>query len=121
MNQDLKEIIRTRAFALLPAIRDELNRSYEIRSELGEAFKWCYLVLYGPKRFLEKFREAKLLIELNDIRNVYTDYNEYIGGKYGLMDEEIEMIKIHNHESMLFLNRNSEILPYKNSSIGLHI
>ncbi len=99
-----KELIQERAESLFPVIRDHLNRHYEIDPSVGNTFKFLYLIAYGPRRYLTEFRAGTLSIELEDVRDTYMDWSDYVPGKYGLLDEEVDIIKRHNLEVEKYLN-----------------
>ncbi len=119
MDIKLKTLIKDRAISLFPVIRDQLNIHYELDPSVGSCFKYLYLYIHGPNKFLKEFGKGDLKINVSDVRDVFFDFAEYIPGNYGLQDYEEEIIHRHNTEVDAYYERKNVVLPYRQSSIGL--
>jgi hypothetical protein len=118
---DLKQkvLIKERATSLFPVIRDQLNIHYELDPSIGSCFKYLYLCLYGPKRYLQEFNNGDLKINVSDVRDVFFDFAEYVPGGYGLQDFEATLIERHNLEVEAYLKQKNVVIPYRKNSMGL--
>ena len=115
-----KELINRRALGLFAIIRNQLNFQYEIDTTIGSTIKWCYLIIYGPRKYLDQFKEGDLLIDGSDVHNVFIDNSEHIIGKSGLLLEELEVLERHNQESRAYVARQNVVPIYRTTSIGLN-
>lgn len=119
MNLKQKELVKDRALALFPVVRNELNNSYELDQSMENCFKYLYLIIYSPKRYLQEFVNSDLKIQISGVRDVFYDYAEHIRGGYGLQDFEVAIIQQHNNEVDAYLRKQNVVIPYRNSFIGL--
>lgn len=119
MNLKQKVLVKERATSLFPAIRDQLNIHYELDPSIGQCFKYLYLCLYGPKRYLQEFSQGDLKINCADVVDVFYDFAEYVPHGYGLQDFEAAIIQRHNTEVEAYLKKQNVVTPYRKSSIGL--
>ena len=119
MDSKHKVLVKERATSLFPVIRDQLNIHYELDPSMGQCFKYLYLCLYGPKRYLQEFSNGDLKINASDCRDIYFDFAEYIPGAYGLQDFEAAIIIKHNSEVDAYLKQQNIVIPYRKSSMGL--
>lgn len=119
MDLKQKALVKERATSLFPVIRDQLNIHYELDPSVASCFKYLYLCIYGPKRYLQEFSGGDLKICLSDIYDIFYDFAEHIPGGYGLQDFEASIISKHNSEVEAYLKNLNVVIPYRNSSIGL--
>lgn len=119
MDLKTKMLIKERATSLFPVIRDHLNSRYELDPSIGNCFKYLYLCIYGPKKYLGEFQSGDLKINTSDVRDVFFDFAEYIPGGYGLQDFELSIIHRHNAEVDAFLSQRAIVIPYRQSTMGL--
>lgn len=119
MDLKQKALVKERATSLFPVIRDQLNNHYELDPTLGSTFKYLYLCLYGPKRYLQEFSQGDLKINLADVIDAYFDFAEYIPSGYGLQEFETSIIQRHNTEVEAYLKKQNVVIPYRKSTMGL--
>ncbi|MGK5083740.1 hypothetical protein WDW37_10590 [Bdellovibrionota bacterium FG-1] len=98
MDPSTRDLIRRRAETLFPILRDELLEVPE-SPELGEAYRFVYLLLRGPRAFLSAFQNGELTLDLESIEEVYWSYRSHLPGMTGLMNEERLIIRDHNTEA----------------------
>jgi hypothetical protein len=85
----------------------------------GQAYRFVYLLLRGPKAYLEAFREGgDLKIDLEEIREVWWAYRSDLPGSPGLTNDEAIIVCDHNVavDEHLAALRNSQ--PGLRSVIG---
>lgn len=119
MDSKQKALVIERATSLFPMIRDQLNIHYELDPAIGNCFKYLFLVVYSPKRYLQEFSGGDLKINISDVRDVFFDFAEYIPGGYGLQEYEANLIQHHNIEVDSYLKKQNVVIPYRKSSMGL--
>jgi hypothetical protein len=98
MNQNTKNLIQSRAEAIHVFARDYLRFRDETDYEIGEVFRFTALVILGPRRFLERFKEGCLDIDMEAVEQVYWTHQDEMPGQRGLIDEEREIIRELNQE-----------------------
>ena len=119
MDTKTRELIKERALSLFPVIRDQITNCYELDPALASAFQFCYLILHGPPRYLEQFKNGNLSIEISDVRDVYMDFSEYVPASYGLLEEEVAIILKHNNACAEYERSRKAVTAYRTNSIGL--
>ena len=62
----------------------------------GEAYRFTFLVLRGPKSFRQAFQSGKLYLDREKIYDGYWGWRFDIPGTRGLSQEEASMIDYHN-------------------------
>ena len=62
----------------------------------GEAYRFTYLILRGPKSFRQAFQEGKLYLDREKIYDGYWGWRFDIPGVSGLSAEEASIIDHHN-------------------------
>lgn len=84
------------------------KKIFELTSELlmedegddvqGEAYRFSYLILRGPKSFKKTFQDGTLYLDQNKISDSYWSWRFDIPGTKGLMREEEDIILHHNKQ-----------------------
>ena len=83
------------------------KRIYQLSSEIlvekedaiqAEAYKFCYLLLRGPKQFKYAFDAGDLRLDKSKINDGYWEWRFDIPGPKGLTDEESRLIEFHNQQ-----------------------
>ncbi len=98
------QMIKERAKSLYPLIRDELRHNYRVDESIGNAFKYLYLVIHRPKKYLENFKNGTIEIDIEDVEKVFQENYDHVPYCFGLSDEEVAIIKRHNHECHRYLS-----------------
>ncbi len=98
------EMIKERAKSLYPIIRDQLNENYNIDESLANAFKYLYLVIYRPKKYLHNFKNGTIEIDLDDVKEVFQENYNLVPYDFGLTPEETAIIERHNYECQCYLS-----------------
>lgn len=119
MDSRIRILVKERVNSLFPVIRDHLNNHYELDQSLGSTFKYLYLCMYGPKRYLNEFSNGDLSINAFDVRDVFFDFAEHIPGDYGLQSYEESIIQKHNYEVKEYLNRINTTCSYHFGKVEL--
>lgn len=89
-------------------ISQRAKRIYELSSQLlledetddvqGEAYRFSYLVLRGPKSFKKAFEHGRLDLEAEKIRDAFWAWRFDLQGPKGLTQEEMDLIDFHNEQ-----------------------
>ena len=92
----MKEQIITRAKKIYTLSSEILvDREDEIQAEV---YKFCYLILRGPKQFKYAFDVGELKLDESKINDGYWEWRFDIPGPKGLTDEETRLIEFHNQQ-----------------------
>ena len=92
----MKEQIIARAKKIYQLSSEILvEREDEIQSE---TYKFCYLLLRGPKQFKYAFDVGDLRLDESKIHDGYWEWRFDIPGPKGLTDEEVRLIEFHNQQ-----------------------
>jgi len=62
----------------------------------GEAYRFSFLVLRGPKSFRQAFQAGKLYLDKEKIHDAYWAWRFDVPGTRGLSQEEASIIDYHN-------------------------
>ena len=101
MDNVKRDLIRRRAEFLFPMLRDYLMQD-GADFVSGEGFKYAFLVLRGPKAYLNTFESGELKINPDAIDEIlWTLRSSDFPGVLCLCDEEKELITQHNIEAEL--------------------
>lgn len=95
MNREIKNMIRKRAQRLAPYLADHLQYQDPSDWVRGQAYRFCYLLLRGPRQFFDAFHHGELHFNLEAIEEVYWEFRSEIEGG-GLLHEEKTIILDHN-------------------------
>ena len=80
--------------------------------DIGEAYKFSYVVLRGPRNFLNAFREGELSLDPEAIRNTLARFRRDLPDQYpDFYHEEEKFIDKHNYEVQKLKGKNSSFLP----------
>lgn len=100
---NLDEITKRRAYGVFELTKERLLEGDEDES-CSEAYRFSYLVLRGPKKFLNAFGAGNLFLDLDAISSTYFMLRFDLVGPKGLTAEEEHVIYIHNEEVGKFLS-----------------
>jgi hypothetical protein len=104
--------IKKRAEIILSITQDYLMDIDNSHFEIGEAYKYGYLVLRGPKNYLNAFKEGSLFLDLESVRSIIAKFYEEMPDKYpDLNSSEIKVIEQHNQEVATFLKKEERTRP----------
>lgn len=110
MDSFIKDLIEKRARAIGRACEHILNYQNESDEIAGVGFRWAYLILRKPKKYLEAFRAGDLRIDPNQLNECYWLHQECVPGACTLLPEELEILRLHNNESTQWMQSNSQII-----------
>lgn len=110
MDSFKRETIENRARAIGRACEHILNYQNESDEIAGVGFRWAYLILRKPKRYLDTFRTGDLRIDESMLLEVFWLHQETIPGACTLLPEELEILKLHNEESTKWMQANQNII-----------
>lgn len=106
----IKSLIERRAFQLAK-ICEHVLLNEDSTDELAAAgFRWGYLILRKPKRYLEEFKQGSLLIDPQALQRAFWRYQEHIEGHEGMTAEEDLILEEFNDEALLWMKENPRIL-----------
>lgn len=83
------------------------KKIYQLTSEIlvekedviqAETYKFCYLLLRGPKQFKYAFEAGDLWLDESKIHDGYWEWRFDVPGPKGLSDEEVRLIEFHNQQ-----------------------
>lgn len=64
----------------------------------GEAYRFSYLLLKGPKNFKSTFEEGVLYLDKEMIRQAFWSWRFDLPGTRGLSQDEMDLIDFHNEQ-----------------------
>lgn len=100
MDQDL---IKRRAYIVFELTKEILMEGVE-NDSYAEAYRFSYLILRGPRKFLETFKNGELLLNFDLISAGYFMLRFDLAGERGLNSEEGKIILNHNEEVQRLLS-----------------
>ncbi|MBX2989138.1 MAG: hypothetical protein KF802_14705 [Bdellovibrionaceae bacterium] len=109
MDSYTKALIERRALQLAK-VCERLLLEQEADDIAAAGFRWGYLILRKPKRYLEEFRHGTLLIDPDALRDSFWFNQEVIEGPAGLMPEEELILKEFNDEATAWMKNNSKVI-----------
>lgn len=109
MDSFKRELIENRARALGRVCEYLLNQN-ECDEIAGVGFRWAYLILRKPKRYLETFKNSDLRIDLTQLEECFWINQEAIPGTCAILPEELEILKLHNSESLIWMQVNQNVI-----------
>jgi|GEM_PF-5762234 len=118
MMTEKRELIQLRAMRLAPFLADYLTFTDSGNFEKGQAYRFTYLTLKGPRAFLQTFQYGELKLDRDSIQSVYWELRGEITGPGQLLPEEEEMIARHNAEVVDYEHRQ-QICHSERRPIGL--
>jgi len=110
MDSFTKDLIEKRAKALGYACERILNYHNESDEIAGVGFRWAYLILRKPKKYLEAFRSGDLRIDPIQLEECFWINQECISGTCVLLPAELEILKLHNEESAKWMRNSSNVI-----------
>lgn len=105
-----KEQIQRRAQQIGKIAQNILLYEDETDESAANAFKFSYLLLRRPKKFLENFRDGDLRIDPQLLRDFIWQFQDDIDSPNGLLQEEHEILRHHNEEASAFMGNNSKVI-----------
>jgi hypothetical protein len=104
MDTNTKALIERRALQLAKKCEPVLLNEDDTDEIAGAGFRWSYLILRKPKRYLENFRYGNLMIDPTLLNDAFWQYQ--VEGPTGLLFEEKEILREHNEASLTWMNHN---------------
>lgn len=95
MDEILKEKIKRRGLEMLH-ITQRILLEDESSFEIGEAYKFAFLLLRRPRKYLETFEVGELEIDVKAVAEVYWHYGGELSYSPGILYEERLIIAQHN-------------------------
>lgn len=119
MDSYTKALIERRALQLAKACEQALLQ--EDADDIAAAgFRWGYLILRKPKRYLEEFRHGTLLIDPDALRDAFWFNQEVVEGPAGLMPEEELILKEFNDEATAWMKSNQKVISLVRSENSIY-
>ncbi len=110
MEQQTKDLIERRAHALARICERILNFEDETDEVAGAGFRWAYLILRRPRKYLEAFQAGDLRIDPSLLTDAIWHFQEQLPGPNGLLPEEREILKQHNDESARWMQSRPGVI-----------
>lgn len=110
MDTFTKELIERRAKAIGRACEQILNFQNECDEIAGVGFRYAYLILRKPKKYLEAFKEGDLRIDPTQLEECLWLHQESLPGACVLLPAERAILKLHNEESSKWMQANSNLI-----------
>ncbi len=111
MNEEIRRTLECRARGLFPYLADHLANVNPASFEESHGYRYCFLLIKGPKEFLKTFIHDELHLDEAAIEAVFWATRGEIPGPHGLMNEERALVALHNHAVDEWLAKNDRILP----------
>lgn len=96
MDREKRDLIRSRALRIAPFLADYLQNEDPTDWEKGQAYRFCYLLLKGPRAFLNQFRFGDLRLCEEAIQSVYWTLRGEFPGPAELLEAERVILRDHN-------------------------
>jgi hypothetical protein len=110
MDQYTKDLIEKRAKALGRVCERILNFQDETDEVAGVGFRWAYLLLRRPKKYLAAFREGELRIDPSLLNDAIWTFQDELEGPNGLLPEEKAILAEHNHQATQWVQSRSGVI-----------
>jgi hypothetical protein len=110
MDSFKRETIENRARAIGRACEYILNYQNESDEIAGVGFRWAYLILRKPKRYLDTFHSGDLRIDQTMLEECFWLHQETLPGTCAILPEEIEILRLHNNESVKWMQENQNVI-----------
>ncbi len=105
----IDEITKRRAYTVFELTKERLLDGDEDES-ISETYKFSYLLLRGPRVFLDTFGAGDLYLQFDKINDGYYQLRFDLFGPKGLTAEEENVIYQHNDEVRDLLNHSTGTL-----------
>ena len=113
-----KELIEKRAMQIAKACEYVLLHQDETDEAAGAGFRWGYLVLRRPRKYLEYFRDGDLRIDPNLLNEAFWHHGDNIDGPSSLLKEEFALLEEHNREATMYMKQQSNVISLVKTSSG---
>ncbi len=110
MDTYTKSLIERRALQLAKICEHILLNDNEADDFAGAGFRWGYLILRRPHKYLSNFKDGDLRIDPNTLNEAFWYFDEHIEGPNGLMPEEQLILVNHNEESTNWMRTQSNVI-----------
>jgi hypothetical protein len=118
MDHYTRTLIEKRAKALGSICERILNFENEADEIAGTGFRWAYLLLRRPKKYLEAFYTGELRIDPSLLNDAMWTYQEELPGPNGMLPEESQLLKEHNEEAARWVQSRSGVIPLVQGKSG---
>lgn len=107
-----KEQIQRRAQQIGKLAQNILLHEDDTDECAANAFKWAYLILRRPRKFLENFKEGDcdLRVDPHLLRDFVWQFQDEIDPPNGLLPAERDILEEHNREAAAYMNKGSKII-----------
>ena len=122
MEQNTRNLIQSRARRLAPFLADYLQHQDSGDWEKGQAYRFVYLLLRGPRAFLEQFRFSDMRVCEEAIQSVYWELRGEFPGPGELLSEERIILRDHNLAAAEYQAKQEQrppVVTYTERVIGL--
>ncbi len=99
-----KDLVHARAQRLFPYLNEQLHYD-PVDERLGNAFRFCFLVLQSPRKYLDAFKHGELTIDMELVDDLYWEFRAELPEPGGLMLQEKQIITTHNDEVKKYLGQ----------------
>ncbi|QDK37195.1 hypothetical protein [Bdellovibrio sp. NC01] len=95
-----RRLIERRALQLTRICEDFLlHKEDQSDDVIVNGFKWGFLILRKPKRYLEEFKHGSLLIDPHLLQRAFLRHQDQIDGHEGMMEEEKLILEEFSEEA----------------------
>lgn len=95
MTKEVKRLILSRAERILPYLADFLSHENSACHLKGSAYRFGYLLVRGPREYLQAFQHGELHIDAEAVEEVYWELRGEMPGPHGLMPDERIILRDH--------------------------
>lgn len=107
MDLHTRRLIERRALQLARICERILLSANDSADEIAvNGFKWGFLILRKPKRYLEEFKHGSLLIDPQALQGAFWYHQDQIEGHEGMMAEEEMILSELNEEASVWMKEN---------------
>lgn len=110
-----KTLIERRALQLAKICERILLNDNSADELAAMGFKWAYLILRRPHKFLNNFKDGDLRIDPHLLNECFWYFDEHIEGPNGLMVEEKIILQQHNEEAANWMRSQSNVITLNSS------
>lgn len=107
MDLYIRRLIERRAAQLARICEQILLSESDSADEVAvNGFKWVFLILRKPKRYLEEFKHGSLLIDAQALQRAFWYNQDQMEGCEGMMAEEEMILSELNEEASAWMKEN---------------
>lgn len=110
MTEEKHDLIERRARALARECQRILNYQDEADEIAAAGFRWAFLLLRRPKKYLEEFHHSDLRIDQSLLEEALWLHGDAVPGPRSLLPEELTILSEHNSEATMFMRQRSNTI-----------